>query len=192
MFSVCIGGTRWRWGVPFLLLVALLLTLDKSGTALLCLLASFLHEGGHVAALLLFGRPPQEVTVGACGIRLVPHPKPLCYRRQAMVLLAGPLTNLLCAVLLWGGGVRATAVMSHALLGVFNLLPIEALDGGQLLCCLLQRRGGEAARAVRWVSAAVLLPLGTLGFYLLLRHANPSLCLVCAYLLVRLFADERI
>ena len=186
MFSVRFGGTRWCWGVPFLLLLTLLLTLDKSGTALLCLLASFLHEGGHIAALLLLGRPPKEVAVGACGIRLVPHPHPLTPKRQAAVLLAGPLVNLLLAAVLATLRRAPAAVAAHAVLGAFNLLPIEALDGGQLLGCFLP------SRAVRWISVAVLLPLATLGFRLLLQYYNPSLLLVCLYLVVRLFSHERI
>lgn len=186
MFSIQYGGTRWSLGVPFLLLLTLLLTLDQSGTALLCLLASFLHEGGHVAALLAMGRPPREVAVGACGIRLVPHPRPIEPMRQATVLLAGPLVNLVSAALFAVFRCVPAAVAAHAVLGVFNLLPIEALDGGQLLACFLP------ARTVRWISVAVLLPLATLGFVLLLQYSNPSLLLVCIYLVVRLFSHERI
>ncbi|MBE6758106.1 MAG: hypothetical protein E7552_06135 [Ruminococcaceae bacterium] len=194
MFSVKFGGTRWRWGVPFLLLLTLLLTLDKSGMAVLCLLASFLHEGGHIAALLLVGYPPREVTVGVCGIRLVPHPHPLDLRRQTAVLLAGPAVNLLSAAVLRWAGCAPAAMAAHTVLGVFNLLPIEALDGGQVLFCAVQARGGSVAaeRVVRWLSVAVLLPLSTLGFWLFLQYYNPSLCLVCIYLVARLFSHERI
>ena len=186
MFSVKCGGTRWSMGVPFLLLLTLLLTIEKSGTALLCVLASFLHESGHIAALHLLGRPPRAVALGACGIRLVPHPRPLSSKRQAAVLLMGPLVNLALAATLAAVGCASAAVAAHAVLGVFNLLPIEALDGGQLLACFLP------VRAVRWLSVAVLLPLATLGFWLLLQFCNPSLLLVCVYLVVRLFSHERI
>ncbi len=186
MFSVQFGGTRWSLGVPFLLLLTLLLTLDKSGTALLCLLASFLHEGGHIAALLFAGRPPKAVAVGACGIRLIPHARPLGVGRQAAVLLAGPLVNLFLAGVFAAFHCAPAAVATHAVLGAFNLLPVEALDGGQLLGCFLP------TRAVRWISVAVLLPLATLGFWLFLRYYNPSLCLVCGYLVARLFSHERI
>ena len=186
MFSVVCGGTRWSMGVPFLLLLTLLLMLEKSGTALLCVLASFLHEGGHIAALQLFGRPPKAVAVGVCGIRLVPHARPLTSKRQAAVLLAGPLVNLVLAAVFAALHCAPAAVAAHAALGVFNLLPIEALDGGQLLVCFLP------VRAVRWVSVAVLLPLATLGFLLLFSYGNPSLLLVCIYLIVRLFSHERI
>ena len=194
MFSLRIGGTLWRVGVPFFCLLALLLTVDKSGTAALCLLASFMHEFGHIAVLWLGGRPPCEVTVGVCGIRLVPHERPLPPTAQVAMLCAGSAVNLVFAGVLYGLRVSPLAVASHAVLGVFNLLPVEALDGGQLLRCLLMRRWEDAVvhRVVRVVSVLVLLPLATAGFLLLLGTYNPTLLLVCIYLIVRLFTEARI
>lgn len=194
MFEFCAVGVRWRVGVPFFVLIAALLTLDASGTAVLCLLASFLHEGGHVMAMLLCGHSPREVTVGICGIRLVPDGRPLGYRAQMRVLAAGPLTNLAAAGVLIACRCLPVAAAAHIWLGVFNLLPIEALDGGQLLRCLLLLRTDAvtAARVVRGVSAAVLLPLAVLGFFWLMRFQNMTLLFVSVYLIVRLFADERI
>ena len=194
MFSLRIGGTLWRAGVPFLCLLALLLTVDRSGTAVLCLLASFLHEFGHVAVLWLCGHPPREITVGVCGIRLVPHEKALPPVAEMVMLCAGSAVNLGFALTLQRLSVAPLAVATHAVLGVFNLLPVEALDGGQILRCLLARRWGDATayRVVRAVSVMVLLPLATMGFWLLLRAHNPTLLLVSGYLIARLFTDERI
>ncbi len=194
MFSFRIGGTLWRTGVPFFCLFALLLTVDKSGTAALCLLASFLHEFGHIAVLWFAGRPPEEVSVGVCGIRLVPHERPLPPAAQVGMLCAGSAVNLAVAGVLQGVRAAPLAVAVHAVLGVFNLLPVEALDGGQILRCLLARRWGDITvhRVVRVVSVITLLPLATVGFLLLLGTHNPTLLLVSGYLLIRLFAEERI
>ncbi len=194
MFSIRIGGTLWRAGVPFFCLLALLLTVDKSGTAALCLLSSFMHEFGHIAVLWLAGRPPREVTVGVCGIRLIPHGRPLSPAVQVAMLSAGSAVNLAFACALHGLGSPPLGVATHAVLGVFNLLPVEALDGGQILRCLLIRRWEDAVvhRTMRVVSVLVLLPLATAGFFLLLSTHNPTLLLVSGYLIVRLFTDERI
>lgn len=194
MFSITWGGTRWQVGVPFFALLATVLTVDRSGTAALCLLASLLHEAGHIVVLLLFGRFPREVTLGLCGIRLVPDERPLGYRQEAAMLLAGPLVNLLMGAVLLAAGARPVAIAAHGLLGLFNLLPIEALDGGRSLAVLLRLHFSEntAARVVRAVSVAVLLPLSTGGFYLCLSAGNVTLLLVCAYLVFRLFSHERI
>lgn len=194
MFSLRIGGTLWRVGVPFFCLLSLLLTLDTSGTAMLCLLASLMHESGHVAVLWLGGRPPREVTVGVCGIRLVPHPNPLPFVWHVCMLCAGSAVNLLFACVLYCLHAPMLAVATHAVLGVFNLLPVEALDGGQVLRCFLSARWEETVvhRTVRAVSVLVLLPLATVGFWLLLNACNPTLLLVSSYLIARVFTDERI
>lgn len=194
MLEWMVAGTRWRVGVPFLALLAAALTLDQSGTAAMCMLASFLHESGHIAALLLFGRFPREVTVGVCGIRLVPDGRPLGYRREALMLLAGPFVNLALVAFLIAVNGRIEAVAAHLVLGIFNLLPVEALDGGQALRCLLLLRMSDpkASRAVRMVSVICLLPLATAGFFLLLQSGNITLLAVSLYLIARLFSHQRI
>jgi stage IV sporulation protein FB len=194
MLEWVVAGTRWRVGVPFLSLLAAALTLDQSGTAAMCILASFLHESGHIAALLLWGRFPREVTVGLCGIRLVPDGRPLGYRREALMLLAGPAVNLLLVAFLIAVNGRIEAIAAHLVLGVFNLLPVEALDGGQALRCLLLLRMSDqkASRVVRVVSIICLLPLATAGFWLLLQSGNGTLLAVSLYLILRLFSHQRI
>lgn len=178
-----------RAGVPFFALTALILTLDHSGVTLACLLASALHETGHLIPLLLWRHPPVRISFGVFGISITQREDPLSYPRQAAVLLAGPAVNLLMAGGLAAARTVPAAVAAHLVMGCFNLLPVEALDGGQCLYCLLAGRRSEetALRVVRCASATVILPLATLGFFLLLRRGNPSLLAVSAYLILRLF-----
>ena len=188
-----VAGTRVRVSVPFFIAAALWAALDADGTALLCLFASFLHEGGHSLALCLCGRRPRDLALGVGGIRLVPDPRPVSYRRQIAVLLSGPAVNLLSAAVLALFRCPPLPVAVHLLLGGFNLLPVEALDGGQALRCLLAARGEErrAQRMVRALSATVLLPLAAGGFFLLIREGNFTLFTVALYLLIRLFGQDR-
>ena len=170
-------------------LVALILTLDRGPVTLSCILASALHEGGHLIPLLIWRHSPRRILLGVFGVSILQREDPLSYPRQAAVLLAGPAVNLLMgAGLIWAHAAPA-AVAAHLVMGCFNLLPVEALDGGQCLYCLLACRFREttALGAVRIVSVLLLLPLATVGFFLLLRQGNPSLLAVSAYLILRLF-----
>lgn len=185
---------RWRVSLPFCLAAAAWLTMDADGTAALCLLASFLHESGHILALLLLNRRPREVAVRLCGICLIPDERPLSYGRQALVLLAGPLSNAVIGGALALTRASPVAVAAHFMLGGFNLLPVEALDGGQALRCLLSARWSPStvSAVLRGVSVAVVLPLATAGFMLLFRYGNITLLAESVYLIVRLFSPEHL
>lgn len=194
MLSVQIGRTRVGVSVPFAAVLAAALTLDRGQTAALCVLASLLHEGGHLLVMCLVGAPPAEICGGVGGIRVTPAGDPLSYGRQAAVLAAGPAVNLLTAGGLALCSHSQTAVAAHLVLGLFNLLPIEALDGGQLLRCLLLTVWAEntVSRVMTAVSVLALLPPAVTGFWFLLSAQNGTLLLVCGYLLVRIFAENRL
>lgn len=180
-----LGPVRWRVSLLFPALVTVLLLCQPEGLALPCLLASLIHEGGHLLAMLLAGCPPESCTIGAFGARIVTDGRHQPgYGRQIAISLAGPGVNLLAAAGLWLAGCPRAAVV-HGVLGMFNLLPAAALDGGQVLRCLLCL-GTTPERAewvLRAVSAAVLLPLAAGALYLLLSgRGNGSLLIVCLYL----------
>ena len=192
-----LGAVRWRVSLLFPALVTVLLLLQPDGLALPCVLASLIHEGGHLAAMLLLNCPPESCTVSAFGARIVTDSRrPPGYRQQIMISLAGPGINFLAAAGLWiaaglgaVGCSRAAAV--HILLGVFNMLPAGALDGGQALRCVLCLRGApdRADRVLRVLSAAVLLPVAIGSLYLVLSGSgNGTLLIVSIYLTVLVFS----
>ena len=111
------------------------------------------------------------------------------------VSLAGPLVNgLSCGILLLLGGGWTTPVMVHATMAVMNLLPVEPLDGGQALFCLLAPHMEEpkATRAVLVVSVVTILPLAAAGFYVLLHSGyNFTLLAVSVYLVLLLLLKKK-
>lgn len=185
-----VGGVRCRVSLLFPALLTGLLLAQADSLAVSCVLASAMHEGGHLLAMLALGCPPRVCTLGAFGMRIeMGSERMVGYRRNILISLAGPLVNLVVAPLLWLCGCeQATAV--HLALAIFNLLPAAALDGGQVLRCLFCLAGKEL-RADRWLrvlSAAVLLPLATLAFWLFLSgRGNVTLLIVSGYLTVLIF-----
>ena len=188
MLEFTVGRTRVRLSVLFFAMAALWLTLDRSGMAGWCVAASSLHELGHLTMLAVFGHAPAELCAGAFGLRLTQAPDTLLsYRQSIAVALAGPAVNLLLAgVTAACGDERVTAV--HLVLGVFNLLPMASLDGGQALYHTLAARRSEthAHTVMRVLSVAVLLPLTAAGSWLLWANGNFTLLLVSLYLSLRL------
>lgn len=84
--------------------------------------------------------------------------------------------------------------MVHATMAVMNLLPVEPLDGGQALFCLLAPHMEEprARRVVLLVSVLTILPLAAAGFYVLLHSGyNFTLLAVSVYLVLLLLLKRK-
>lgn len=179
-------GMRLRISLLFPAMVVVLLMLDTSGVAAVCIAASAIHEAGHFLALLLFRSKPAGVALGVFGVRVEQNVRhPLSYGQNIVVSLAGPAVNLLSfLVLFWFTGLSAAAGV-HLVLALFHLLPLEPLDGGQALLALLsmKRDTEQAERILFGISIAVLLPLAAAGFYVLIDSGyNFSLLMVTIYL----------
>jgi len=166
-------------GAGFWLLLAAALTVSPAAVTLAVLLAAAAHEGGHLLALRRFGVPVESVRLGAMGAVIrAPGANRLSYGRELWVTLAGPAVNLLCAPTLaaissrrgWDWGLLFAG--AHAVLGVYNLLPIAPLDGARALylmvACVFGPTAGE--RASRGVSLTAALALTALGACLALRR----------------------
>lgn len=119
-------------------ILALFVLLSPTELLAALLLAALSHEWGHYLMLRSLGGKIDAVTVTAFGAEM--HIAPDCrlsYGGEILATLAGPVTNLLCGVLLSFCGCRVPLCYllagAQLLLGIFNLLPITPLDGGSIL-----------------------------------------------------------
>lgn len=187
-----LGRVRCRLSLLFPALVTALLLWQPDGLAVSCLLASLVHEGGHLLAMVAVGVPPRACTLGAFGMRIELGDALMGYRRNLLISVAGPLANGLAAsvLLMWG---CPTAAAVHLLLAALNLLPAAALDGGEVLRCglCLLGFGSLVSMVLRLSSALTLLPLAAASFWLFFRGDNPTLLIVSAYLAALVFFSEK-
>ena len=192
MFEWRLWGIRCRVSLLFPALVTALLLWQPDGPAVSCLLASLIHEGGHLLAMLAVGVPPQNCTLGAFGMRIELGNALVGYRRNLLISLAGPLANGLAAALLLMLGSPTTAAV-HLALAMLNLLPAAALDGGEVLKCGLGLMGLEAltGSVLRFSSALVLLPLAAISIWLFLKGENLTLLIVSGYLTALVFFSDK-
>jgi stage IV sporulation protein FB len=106
----------------------------------------------------------------------------LSYGQELAAVLAGPGTNLLCALALTvvGPGLEG-AVGAHLMLGGFNLLPVRPLDGGRALFLAAAWLMGPAAgeRIARW-TGAVTAAAAAMGAAWLIARSGGSLWLLPA------------
>lgn len=180
----------------FVAATACTVLLDHIGCILTTLLASFLHECGHLTAMFLLGGAPERITFGVFNIDIVDQNRTKRgYRQDLIILLVGPAVNLILFVLLYAvsylmpGVDLLFAASAHLLIGLFNLLPVESLDGGQILYALLCEKVSpeKASKWVEIVSFFALLPVAAAGFVVLLQSKyNFSLLLASCYLIGQL------
>jgi len=159
---------RGVFGVPveigqtlaFLVLLFIGLTVSAGGDLLwLTLVVSmilgiiYLHELGHAWASLVQGVPVRRIVLHGGG-GLCEQARSPTAREQEFIVAMGPLTNLalwalasLAARWIWANGF-GTGMLGHyitlfAMLNlmffIFNLIPVQPLDGGRLLQLFLLR-----------------------------------------------------
>lgn len=185
-------GVRCRVSLLFPALITALLLWQPDGLAVSCLLASLIHEGGHLLAMLVLGVPPQNCTLGAFGMRIDLDNPLVDYKKNLLISMGGPLANGLAAAGLLLLDSPDIALV-HLVLAGLNLLPAAALDGGEILRCGLCLLGLEplARPALRLSSALVLLPLAAMGFWLCFQGNNLTLLIVSGYLVALVFFSDK-
>ena len=143
-----------------------------------------MHEAGHLVLARVLRVPVRALRFHLLGAGLVPGGRLLCYGEEFLLCAAGPLFSLLFAALpapFWGRSEFAVLLScASLLLGMLNLLPIRAFDGGRMLACALSARWDPAVadRVLTATSLLFLLLLFAAASYFLLR-AGDGLSLWC-------------
>ncbi len=155
---------KWRLRISALAVPASLILLWLEGPLPFAIMLSsaFLHELGHLFAMLLCEKIPRRVDVLPMGAVIV-CPEGIPDRDECIIALGGPLVSLLCAltagiVFLMNGNILfAYAAVINGTLGIFNLMPVSKLDGGKALKCFLNGRDIKREAAEHFCSAASLI-----------------------------------
>ena len=188
-----------RIGISFFgLLMLASLAISSSRLSLAALLAAALHELGHILMARLSGQPISELKIGIFGAAASIKTPISSYGAEIAVALAGPLVNLLCALLtlpfiFQSGEIIKMFFASSLFLGVLNLLPISDFDGGRIFFCLLALciPVYAAKRMLDASSFVFVFSLWTLSVYLLLRlGASLSLFVFSAAVFCKIFIKE--
>lgn len=172
----------------------IMMMLDTDGMVFHAIFATTIHELGHICAMIFKGYKPHEIECRAFDIRIVDVNRfKTSYKNDIFILFMGAVFNFLYAAFLFslyktfGMTECLKPVYENVFLGIFNLLPIETLDGGQILYSLLCRRLDVkvAMDITCMVSFVFLFPIAVAGFYILmLSKYNFSLLVISCYLIV--------
>lgn len=193
-------GCNLKVSFWFLAFITGVIMIDGSNELLLGVLAAIFHELGHIFAMILNKDRPSEIKFGLFDIAIIDSNRNnRNFSGDLFILFFGPATNYILALVFYIM-FKITYIdifilfsTQNFLLGVLNSLPIESLDGGQILYIFLTRFVYEerAQIVLELISFLFLLPLACAGFYILLQSKyNFSLLLVSLYLIVLLFTKK--
>lgn len=158
-------------------------------------MAVIIHECGHLFAMLICKSPPGKIKISLFEIKIINSSRQLNTTRQNIfIIFFGPLVNFICFILFYllylcNSEFLLPIAMANLCTGLFNMLPIISLDGGQLMYVILCGKFSEksAERIINITAVIILFPLTVLGFTVLLNSKyNFSLLFVCIYLIASL------
>lgn len=196
-----IFGCTFTVSFPFLTIITVLLLVDENGTMIYGVLAALIHELGHIFAMIIKKSKPKKISFRAFDINIVDNNRiKRSYSDDIFILIAGPLSNIVFCIVLYftykltGFLWLIRPMYENIFIAIFNILPIDTLDGGQILFNLLSRRLSikTAIKFTLLISFMVLLPVSALGFYILIiSKYNFSLLFLSCYLMAILLLKNK-
>ncbi len=188
----------------FLFLFLFLLT-SQIEMYIILMIFAIIHELGHLVAGLILKFKPEEVKLTPVGLQIrfkidsreynekIKEARSLNIKK-AIIALAGPLTNLIIAVVTiiigyFNTNIQNTyiyqiIIYANFLIAMFNLIPIYPMDGGRFLNELLKIFIGnkKAYKITYIVSKTILILLTAVASILILYIHNIAIVIILAYL----------
>ncbi len=199
--QIKLGSLTVELSFPLAAAMTAIIICDSSMSVTVCFIAAAIHESGHLAALWKYGSFPKKIKLTLFDIAIIDKNKPLrCMKKEMVVILAGVTFNVAAAVLSYILNKLFPCVFfdrlfaANVTLAVFNSLPVDSLDGGQAVFMLLCEKTDikRAMSLLDIISFAVLIPVGCLGFLVLLRSKyNFTLLLTAVYLTALILIRRR-
>ena len=168
----------------FVMLISIIVFFDSTGYIIPTLLATFLHEIAHLAAMILSKSKPCSIKLIPAGV-IITKKFAISHKADSIILLSGPLANLILSMIFFNTLPYFSAI--NFIVGVFNLLPVRGLDGGELLFMLLCVIFGESKTLIILKLLNIILGLVFCLFGVLLifyGKINLSIIIIGIYILL--------
>lgn len=190
-----IHNTNLQISYTLICLCALCLVTNTFDGFVICFLSVLIHETGHLIPIAVFGDFPRTIKISLFEIAISDNNRnvrPLF--QNIIIIFFGPFANFICFIIgyllyLFCNDFFLSFSAVNLFLGLFNMLPVLSLDGGQLLYLLLCKKleDSKAQKTVNILTFIFIFPIAAMGFILLFQTKyNFSLLAVCFYLIMSL------
>lgn len=174
----------------FLFLIVFILT-KQIDIYVLTMAFALIHELTHLICGVFFGFKPDTLIIMPFGFSIEFQVEVEDYNKKVLksniislkkiiIALAGPLINLLIVILGVILNINNNIIYSNFLLFMFNLIPIEPLDGGRILKNLLKIFCGNrnANKYMNVITNVLLVILTMTSSVLILIYKNISILII--------------
>ena len=174
----------------------LIVILDTSQRLICCFVSALLHEAGHIFIMCRLGKKPKKIICQLFNIKIIDNSRVFySYKADLLVVLSGVIVNFILSIFSFiffyisNMELLLTFSIVNLLTGLFNLLPVSNLDGGQAIYLILTQKFTEktANRIIDVLTVLLIFPISIAGFIVLLNSKyNFSLLLISVYLIITL------
>lgn len=177
----------------FFALIILLVIFNKNDFLYLSCFFAIIHELGHLFTLNKFGVKICELKISLLGANIKTESfKKISIKKEVIVLLSGPLVNLIFSAVLYFVNLiiknvdLSNLILINLGLGIFNLLPFYNFDGGKIIEILLKSKLNEkiSETVVSCISFAILVPFTLFSVNIFLRNYKDFYFLVVSVLML--------
>lgn len=173
--------------------VCVMIVLSSDSRFAAAVVCTVIHEVGHITVMLLNGCEKVEIAINLFNVAIKDRDRNVrSYIQDIFIICAGPLANILTAAAAFVVYTFSKCsfvyniMIISIMLAIFNLLPLESTDGGQLLFLMLNKKFSSeiSQRIITVISIIVLFPVAAVGFLVLLRSKyNYTLLFAALYLI---------
>ena len=123
----------------FFAVIALVISSDKSNLSLYFFISMFIHEIGHLITILYYKMKIKKISFKIYGIKIeIDQNKYLNNYQEILILLSGSLSNFATALVIYIFNINLKPLLiANLIIGSFNLLPVDSLDGGKITNIIL-------------------------------------------------------
>lgn len=184
-------GIKISFDFSFFATLALLMLLKDTKYIILGFYACMLHEIGHLILMNLAGGKLEKISFYGAGIKIVPAHKIMPFFKDILILLGGPLANFIAFSVAFLLSFKNNDILIFAFMnltvGIFNLLPFKAFDGGRILALIfgnfLSIQNANKAAMILKILCVFLIGI-FFCFFIINKSGNITLYLTVLYFLV--------
>ena len=175
-------GVEISFQFYYFALLTIVLIFDKSGGIFCCFFSSFFHEIGHLLAILVLKQKVDRIEFSLFDIKIKSNYY-VSFSKELIITLSGVAFNFI--LFLFFIRIIKIFALANLFIGIFNLLPVSTLDGGQAINIILNKFISEEKSVIilNILTVIFAIPIFTLGIIVLFNTGyNFSFLLLGVYL----------